>query len=563
MLTGIFGSSVYHGNIYLKIQISKMVYFLCLCLSLLLNLATPTFPSRPPAPLLSGAGQYFITVSIELDPYDYLKHNNVSHKINAYELQMEQEQQSTQNSINDFRGIFQDVLFKIVPSNETHQSATVFSLTPAVGYRFRIRALNSFGSSPWSSPSEMFKTRETVPSAPKNLTILNTDINSAELSWDAADTQDSNGNKHFRNYPSSYHVQYRPSIFSTTNQQHNKQNQTIWINHHSEISAILKLPVLEVQQITTLVDDNDSISSGLFWIKLKVSNREIKKKYAAKLESYISAGISHNASSDEFKLAMVNIKGIQIKRVSRYEPGSYGSSIHSKRGAYAWRVEFKMPNEKFQNDRAFIPLMEIYKDTINGKYSGGNIRAEIRRLERGQSPIVKTSSNTLKIEGLQNYSYYDFRVRGKNYYGFSPWSGVLLEVQTLPLLPKYPSKVPTSQQLNSKFVKQIEGRGRLAGNEFDPDYIPRTAIGGLNEENGSNGLAVIISSGAGQTTPSRTYFYCTGASQMYVVPTGSGFEIDSSVTDRFITIKLWGAGGAGGTGEVITPRRMYNSLVFC
>ena len=112
-----------------------MVYFLCLCLSLLLNLATPTFPSRPPAPLLSGAGQYFITVSIELDPYDYLKHNNVSHKINAYELQMEKEQQSTQNSINDFRGIFQDVLFKIVPSNEAagievswHKSYKTFSI---------------------------------------------------------------------------------------------------------------------------------------------------------------------------------------------------------------------------------------------------------------------------------------------------------------------------------------------------------------------------------------------------------------------------------------------------
>ena len=102
-------------------------------------------PSRPPAPLLSGAGDDFITISMKLDTNDSIRGEDVIGDIIRYEVQMEkrqtQKKRDHQNVDNvNFAGIWKDVLFDfdIKPSsNGMHRpaSATVTDLVPGECYR--------------------------------------------------------------------------------------------------------------------------------------------------------------------------------------------------------------------------------------------------------------------------------------------------------------------------------------------------------------------------------------------------------------------------------------------
>jgi len=66
--------------------------------------------------------------------------------------------------------------------------------------------------------------------------------------------------------------------------------------------------------------------------------------------------------------------------------------------------------------------------------------------------------------------------------------------------------------------------------------------------NGEDGFVVITAYGEGMSEGVRTVFYYSGNAQTYHVDELAGFKASKSKTDRYVDVKVWGAGGAGGHG---------------
>lgn len=373
-----------------------------------------------------------------------------------------------------------------------------------------------------------------------NITAVANKPNSIRLSWDAADVKNYAVGAHF------YRLQYRLHTL------YNKNNALAWVDHRDLISALVTYPIPEVQEITTLVDVSSRISSGFFWLKLVISDSDPTSEtyYSSKLveSSTISKPIPFDASSEQFQTSIESIRGIRSVRVFCHDHCRRNSSVHSDQGKYSWRVEFEAPEIP-------VPLFEVYKDNLDGAYSGGYNRVIAKRLVRGLGPVYK-SSLMVTVPHLENENYYDFRVRGENKDEIGPWNE-LLGVKTMSSSERVYSPTPTELQKNSDYVKRIQGSGRYVGNGNDPDYISPAGIGGFDGGYGTDGIIVIISYGQEKhKVPSRTFFYFTGYSQSFVLPgdDASDYGVDSISFRNFIDVKLWGAGGAGGGSHNISGK---------
>ena len=371
-----------------------------------------------------------------------------------------------------------------------------------------------------------------TPNAPVNLTAVEKASTSVKISWNVQ--HDDHAPVPIR----SHFVQYRRQLVGDTE----TQNPLSWVDYSMPISAISQLTSPEIQEITTLVDEGSSISTGLFWLRLDVGQRDLSTRYNNLESSTVSEPIPFDASAEVFEQAIRNIDGVERVRVFRYEVGKYGTSILSDRGRYSWRVEFDVVNGP-------IPLFEVYKDTLDGEFSGGNHRANVRRLHTGKS-IKYESSLVANIGNLDAEAYYEFRVSGESTHGKGPWSEPL-RVKTDPFSSQLDMYQASDKQLASKDVKLIAGKGWKAGNAHDPDHVPGAGMGGFDSRDGKDGLVVIISYGRDEMViPSRTHLYYTGTAQYFIVG-GQVSAIDwSTKANTFIDIKLWGGGGAGGG----TPR---------
>jgi hypothetical protein len=364
---------------------------------------------------------------------------------------------------------------------------------------------------------------------PVNLTVVDSLSNAVKISW-KIDLSCGSVPKDVR----SHTVQYRREIDGDLN----AQNPLTWIDYPMPIQIVSRLSSPEIQEITTLVDEGSSISSGLFWLKLDAQISDPTMPYHKLESSKVSDPISFDASSNEFEKAIHKIDGITKVRVFRYEVGHYGSSILPSRGRYSWRIEFDVSNGP-------IPLFESYKETLDGEYSGGYNRVAMRRLLKGR-PIEYASSLAANIGNLGAATHYEFRVGHKAMNGKELWSDVL-RVKTKSFLPKLDVNKASEKQMKSKHLKRISGEGRNAGNNEDPDYIPTAATGGFDGRDGSDGLVVIIPHGKNEMIiPSRTFFYYTGKVQHYIIGNPLGSVDGNKQAALFIDIKCWGGGGSGG-----------------
>ncbi len=395
------------------------------------------------------------------------------------------------------------------------------------------------------------ETNLSVPKIPIRFKVISTTSNSVQLQWEQ--------NTHIPPYADFFHLQYRKQLVNeggggTRSNEDNlksSQNALFWkdyIHHGSSknIPATLTSSIPEVQEITTLVDDDSTIASGFFWLKLKVPYHDPTQRINVLESSTLSKPIAFNATVESVENAIASIRGVQNVRVFRYEPGRRGISSLSYQGTYSWRIEFYVIGQN-------APLFEVHKDTLDGIYSGGYVRCRVQRLVKGEPPRYKGEIRTL-LEGLESETYYEFRVRGGNGHGDGPWGEVIGNVKTESFIPpSQPMQTPTESQLRSQYVKLMPGIGRRAGNDKDPDYLPGASMGGFDKENGTDGLVVIIQYNQQKLIiPSRTYFYSKGRSEQFVVPNGNHLKWNNNQlhNTEYIDLKLWGGGGAGGG----TPR---------
>lgn len=533
-------------------------------------------PSRPPAPLLQGSGNDFITLYLRLDPNDdvtrtmkeqkdhlfSVHQNNLKNKnvLPRYELQSEDiikkrfSDTDDESIINLFLGQWKNSKIGTIQPDKKHSSSsylfpvvvTVPNLSFGKLYRFRVRVLNTNGStrltSPWSSPSEIMETDSSTPNPPIGLHVVARMSTSIKLSWKQ------NKAEPMANF---FHLQYRLQILDevrgdvidndnsiNSGIDLKQKNALSWKDYPEDIIATSSVSLPEVQEITTLVNDDSSITKGLFWLKLKVAYGDPTLRSNVLKSSTISKPISFNATVEEFEDAVKNIRGIRSVRVFRYKPGFWGTSDKPYRGTFSWRVEFQVIGHT-------APLFEFHKDNLNGEYSDGFVRCRVRRLLQGQPPVYKKEIN-ITVNELQSEKYYEFRARGINSFGKGPWGSILFDVKTdVPLFDK-PTLKASKNQLNSRNVNLVAGKGFRAGNDADPDYMHGTAMGGFDREDGSDGLVVIIQRNNNKLIiPSRINFYFTGRPEQFVVPENNQFKNKERSID-YIDVKLWGAGGAGG-----------------
>ena len=398
-------------------------------------------------------------------------------------------------------------------------------------------------TSPWSSPSEVMETDSLTPNPPIDLRVVSTMSKSVKLSWKQ------NKAEPMAHY---FHLQYRLQILDKGREEDvidgrsdnnnridlNGKNLLSWKDYPEDIIATSSVSLPEVQEITTLVNNDSSITNGYFWLKLKVAYDDPTLRSNVLESSTISKPISFNATVEEFEDAVKDIRGVRSVRVFRYKPGFWGTSDKPYRGTFSWRVEFKVIGHS-------APLFEIHKDNLNGDYSGGFVRCRVQRLLKGHPPLYKEEIN-ITVNELYSETYYEFRVRGINSFGSGPWGDILYDVKTdVPLVEK-PSPKASNDQLNSRNVKLVSGEGFRAGNDADPDYMSGTAMGGFDGEDGSDGRVVIIQyNKRNLIIPSRINFYYTGQPEQYIVPGNNPVKNKESSID-YIDVKLWGAGGAGG-----------------
>ena len=387
------------------------------------------------------------------------------------------------------------------------------------------------------------KTHMMTPSNPAftsmNLTVESKTHNSVHLSWHPPGYNATRSNIHY------YTVQYRRHVFLPDEEQF--KNSFDWVNYPLPVQGFKTVPTPEIQEVTTLVDDTSEITSGSFWLKLDLPLFDPNNHSILKLESdSITAPIPFNATVDQFQNAFSNVRGIGKLRVYRYEPGLRGTSSLSKRGTYSWRIEFDTSlGHNF-------PLMEVWKNSLDGVYSGKEVfegefvRAVVKRIRASQDATFHSSMNTI-VDELQNETIYDFRVCGKNEHDVTLCSEILTNVKTHSHAPTFDIPIPTESQLNSPYVKLIEGSGRFAGNRFDPDYLHDAGKGGSDGQNGVDGLIIIISHDEERRVATRSHFYYNGQPQQFVLeepPFMPGRDKESPV--RFVDVKLWGGGGSGG-----------------
>lgn len=385
------------------------------------------------------------------------------------------------------------------------------------------------------------ETDSTVPKPPMNIKLEARTSNSVTLSWKQSTEP----------LALSFNLQYRFQVVDEkTHDIDSDQNALVWKYYPDDIIATTSASTPEVQEITTLVDDDSFITKGYFWLKLKVNYYDPTLRTNVLDSSTISKPIAFNATVESFKNAIIDIRGIKNVRVFRYEPELWGISEKSNRGAFSWRVEFDVIGHS-------APLFEVYKEELDGEYKRGHKRCRVRRLLKGQSPVFKDRLIVV-VDQLKSDSYYEFRVQGVNSYGQGPWGDILTNVKTKFIAERIPHRKASRKQINSKSAKLIAGNGQQAANSADPDYIPGAAMGGFDGEDGSNGIAVIIQYNHNKAIiPSRINYYYTGSSNQYVVPGGDKNEVKDRVD--FIDVKLWAGGGAGGG----TPRNfsgMYAHL---
>ena len=401
-------------------------------------------------------------------------------------------------------------------------------ILPATSRRFRVRVKNDHGTSSWSSPSDILFTTPTVLGAPTNLTLTETNSTAITIRWNPPVHDDQNHGEIL-----SYNVQYRMQGFYASE---STRNPLSWVDHDEKISATQSRPIPEVQEILISTKDHPLILSGSFLLKLRIPSDDPTRHYTNLKSNSISGSIPFNATSEELQIALASIDGIYNVRV-----------YHNQYGKY--RVEF------FVQGSHSSPLLQVHKQTFfEGEQhyleAAHKDRISIKRLMSAQSRTFKTSLFAC-IPSLESQQIYEFRVRAENDFGSGPWSSVISNITTEPIT-FGKEKEPTQLQMNSVHVKQIQGSGRDPGNSLDTDYIPSAGLGGFDGEDGSDGIAVVISYSKQKSIfPKRNYFFCSKLPQKYFIPKD---ELgDSNPLIEYIDVKLWGGGGAGGGSSFSAP----------
>lgn len=253
----------------------------------------------------------------------------------------------------------------------------------------------------------------------------------------------------------------------------------------------------------------------------------------------------------------------------KLSPLSSGVSVRRKgpdaQGGYTWRITLDWDSGVLKSGtdvRTNVPSLIANAVALGGTWTLAGSGVVVTQIREAEAAQMLDKVNTT-LTGLPTSSLLQFRARAIASSGTSEWSPATPRVRTLappPLTDEELALRPGGfPNISLPLPPLPSGARMLAGTlrtlangaSADSDYMAGVGVGGRAGEDGGPGLVTLTSYlyNQGQVDKiTMTYqdpAVYQGRPQVYVVPSSpvKGSEIN------FIDVKLWGAGGGGGSSN--------------
>lgn len=409
----------------------------------------------------------------------------------------------------------------------------ISDLESATFYDVRVRFTNTFGTGPWSGASSAFMTAVGGPSTPAAPEVMSVTGESASLAWVAPEAHGSN--------ILDYEVQYRKV---------NSVQEQLWIDEPDPVSGLIGLNRAERQMIRTSAPFGASVVGGEFvlaFIYGGLMDRDPEGKSR-------TDPIPFNATASEVKAKLEALDNVRkLQRVQRQAYPAVGGGL-----VYAWTVTFDP--EVHTGD---VPTFKQVYNTLSTDADGGGGAAVVITEVVAGLAAVPAETLSYEVSGLEPYTNFEFRLRARNAVGYSQWGPSSEVHRTLAVVSEDVALV--THDLSDQKLVTAENE-YMAANNDDPDYVFGAGVGGLNSSRGGDGIVVITAYSYGQQlvfsddqSRQTTFFYAEangqGTTQTYTVPR----SLPGNYKVRSVEIKVWGAGGGGGTAPQAPHNEPLNS----
>ena len=498
-------------------------------------------PNRPEAPLLTSSSASSLSLRIEAPE------SSLNGKFLMYDVQYRAVGLDANGSPTDWidctsttcsYGSLAAAMSSFAPSNiqlvgNRYKSDFVIygsELASATDYEVRVRFANPFGSSPWSGASATFRTKAGGPSAPAAPAVLTVSGTTASLAWVAPAAHGST--------ILDYEVQHRLV---------NAAQEQLWVDEPSPVSGLVGLNRAERQMVRTTAPFGANVIDGHFvlaFVHSGLMDRDPEGK--SKTDP-----IAFNATAAEVKEKLEALDN--VGRLQRVQRSAYPAVGGGK--VFAWTITFDP--EVHTGD---VPTFKEVYNTLRSDDSSSTAGLVVTELVAGLA-AVPAATLSHEVAGLEAYTNYQFRVRARNALGYSSWSAASSVHRTLTVVSSSSSTSSTEVSttvssdglgLGQKLV--TAETGLQAANNDDPDYVFGAGIGGRNSSRGGHGIVVITAYSYGQQlvfapgqSRQTTFFFAeasgSGTTQAYTVPK----SLPGNYKVKSVEIKVWGAGGGGGT----------------
>ena len=415
--------------------------------------------------------------------------------------------------------------------------AVVSGLDSAATYEFRLRLRNKHGLGSWSD-GVLGSTKAGAPSTMDAPLVQSARSNRVDLVWAKPP---GNG--------------AALTTYSVEKQLIVPHQENPWVKALPDVDAREGLDQAERQTITIKVPHKASITGGHFVLAFNYGSTSDRDP-----ETHTRTnGIPFDATADVVRRELEALENIQrLHRVLRSQVNPRGGGS----GLYRWTITFDPTTHKGD-----LPsLIEVY-NTLRSDAADGSAYITISETVKGTTSKPRKQVQAT-VANLQPHSKYNFRVRAVNAKGVGRWSPPSEFVRTHAApFPAQQKRHPTHASVPLLHAS----KDRFPAALTDPDYVHGAGEGGLPEQNGADGVVVIIAYAYSQkliwgerenvqTTMGKygkletirtTFFYAhandDGQAQTYTVPrsTMENYRVKS------VHIKAWGAGGGGGRNKTV------------
>lgn len=428
------------------------------------------------------------------------------------------------------------------------------NLMPNTAYEARCQGVNAYGSSLFSSSSQVFTTTPDFELAyvPVTPTV---DEHSADAVGSAyVDVNiHSNPSNLVTVKPVTYRLQYRSQL------------EKLWHSYPKLVKFQSRKEGVEIQKIVSRSTGNRYFQDGNFtFTKPAVCIGQFYLRIGAvasdEVSQTVSGGIPFDATNDQLVEALYT-----IGKVKTANPRITVHRIDNEYNGFTWTVEIQGMGD--------IPRIQLHKHTLFAQEISTGLRLGECYEEAPADPVLSAtlqngpdifsqSKQTLRIGGLESQRGYYFRVQEidtSNHNAPAAVSNVTFVMTKPDFLTSSLEGTVGLDGENHKVVggtapRQKQGKktgpavayngvGSIPAKANDISYHVGAGVGGASGQPGGSGFCSAVSYTSRKSQPTQNYkFFFTGTEQQFIIPPDN----PTAGTISIMTFKCWGGGGGGG-----------------